>query len=80
MGHVLSHRADIVVVLCVIVKVLNGESVVFQRLVLLFVEIVVFDKCCYVMVLQKCVVFFAAVSRVGRSLLQTVGIRCHIPL
>ena len=71
--HVLAHRADVVIVLLVVIEVLYPEDVVLKRLLLLFVEVVEFHVCFNPVGFHICVILLAAVARIGTPFLgQTV--------
>ena len=64
-SHVLSHRADVVVLLPVVMEVLRKERVVSVLFLMLDMEHVELDVWCDAVVCHELVVLLTAVSRVG---------------
>src|SRR5699024_835592 len=63
--HMLSHRAYVVILFPIVVKVLYGKSILLPGTLLLFVEIIVLDKSLYTRILHKLVVLFTSITGIS---------------
>ena len=72
--HMLAHRADIVVLIAVVVEVFNAEDAILEGLLLLLMEEVVLDECLRVTGFHERVVLLAAIAGVSTAFLR------HVPI